>query len=143
MIRRVLAVTAVLLSAGTIVRATDSFTIHLSNVTETVAVVNPCFGPMLGVLNYDGVVHVTESDNVFHAAIHVHGTATAFPLDPDIAPFSGAFNESDVLHLNRNQSSQSIVITQHDRGRTFHITFKVIENDSGLSMFIENFSCEA
>lgn len=39
--------------------AADTFTIHLSNVTETIPVNNPCFGPMLGILNYDGVLHVT------------------------------------------------------------------------------------
>ncbi len=145
MTRHLLALALAVLAAGsTLAAAASPFTIHLSNVSETVFVNNPCVGPMVGELNYDAVIHVTESDDFYHAHINARGTSVSIPQDPDIAPFSGRFHENRMVHFNRDNSNQSIVVTQlGPGGRAFHITFHLTVTGSGATMFVQNVSCGA
>ena len=133
---------ALSIGAAATVDAAESFTIQLRDATETVAIFNPCFGPAIGELTYDGVLHITENDTGEHAVINVRGASQTFPLNPSVPPFSGRFSEHQVLNLNRNNVNTTFVVTQHDdRGMAFHITFHVTLTPGGAELSVLNFSC--
>lgn len=128
--------------ATSVANAAESFTLHLYNVTETVEVVNPCLGPMVGTLTYDAVIHVTENDDMYHAVVQVHGDAVTVPDDPNEPSFSGPFSETQVLNLNRNNAVSTFTVTQRGPRMKFHITFHITLDAAGGDLFVLNVACE-
>ena len=122
--------------------AAESTTFRLVNVTETVPAFNSCIGPMVGTLTYDGVVHLTVSDDFYHAVVGVHGDSVVVPLNPAQPSFSGKFSEISVLHLNRNNAVETFVVTQLADGMKFHISFQlVVDNTGAPKVFVLNIAC--
>lgn len=128
--------------ATSVTSAAESFTLHLSNVTETVEVVNPCLGPMVGTLTYDAVIHVTANGDMYHAVVHIDGDAVTVPEDPNEPSFSGQFSETQVLNLNRNNAVSTFTVTQLGTRIKFHITFHLTLDAAGGDLFVLNVACE-
>ena len=121
--------------------AADTFTLHFINVPETVQITNPCFGPATGTITYDGVFHVTENANGYHAHFNIHGSSVTTPANLNIPPFSGDFAESQVLNLNAQNEVSSFVVTQRTHGMKFHITFHFTLNADGGTLTVFNVAC--
>jgi hypothetical protein len=128
-------------SPGVASAGAQSTTFILSDVTETVRAVNPCFGPMVGILTYSGVVHITENGNSYHTTISVHGTAVDFSPTDAFAPFTGHFDETEVVELNPDNMVDVFTVTQSGPPLQFHITFVLVIDQSGAKLQVANFAC--
>jgi hypothetical protein len=135
-------VLALVWSAKCVAGGAQSFTFQLSNVTQTVKVLNPCLGPMIGVLNYDGVVHVTQDGDALHEIVQIHGTSLVFPVDPNEPSFAGAFAEVQTLQLDHGNTVSTFTVTQVGPSMKFHITFQlVLDLPRGASVTVFNVAC--
>ena len=119
--------------------AADSFTLHLSK-TETIPILNPCFGKASATLTYDAVIHVTEKGDMYHTTVHMHGDAVVVP---EYGPtFSGHFAETQVLNLNRNNAVSTFTVTQvGPPNLQFHITAHMTLDAAGGDLFVFNVAC--
>lgn len=138
----VLMLMPVLLTSKNVLAKPVTFTQNLSNITETVAVTNPCLGPMTATLNYDGVFHVTADGNTYHVVSAIHGTATVVPADPSQESFSGSFSEVFSDQLNRSNAVTTFTVTQVGPNMKFHITFHLAVDEEGVKVFVLNVACE-
>jgi hypothetical protein len=120
----------------------SSVTLHFSE-SRVQPANNPCYGRILGELTYDATLHITENDMGVHSVIAMHGTATATPANPGIAPFSGGFNEVQVLNEDPRHTTSTIVVTQRQLdGLAFHITFQIGVDASGvIQLVVLNYAC--
>jgi hypothetical protein len=135
--------TALLFPTSAALAGAGSYTLHFQDVTETVRITNPCFGPATGTLTYDGVLHVTENSNGYHVHLNIHGDSFTTPDNPNEPPFSGPFAETQVLNLTRQGEVSTFVVTQVAHGMKFHITFHLALSPGGGQLSVFNFTCGA
>lgn len=120
-----------------------TYTYPLDQVTEILHVVNPCFGPMTGTLTYDGVVHVTETENAYQETIQIHGTSVVVPDDPSLPTFSGRFSEVAREQVTKGSNHETFVVTQTGPNMKFHITFQLTIGPAGdVKVAVYNIACE-
>ena len=132
----------ILICSASLASPPQTFTLHLSNVTESVAITNPCIGPAVGTLTYDGVIHVTVDSDTYHAVVHVNGESYTVPEDPDETPFSGSFSETQSLNVNRNNAVTTFTVTQRaSQGMEFHISYLLALTPSGAALSVFNWTC--
>jgi hypothetical protein len=123
--------------------ATDTTTQHYKGVAVKFQNSNPCYGPAMVEVTYDGVFHTTKNKNGTHVQYSVHGDYSVDPLTSPGTEYTGRFNESRSYQLDSNGLflSKRFVTTVVSQGMVFHITFIQRFNPIGGSLTVENFAC--
>lgn len=122
-------------------KATTS-THHLEQVTEIVYASNACVGSVKGTLTYDGVVHVTETQNSYHETILIHGTSVVESQDSSFPTFSGRFSELSRVQITKGSNHATFVVTQTGPNMKFHITFQSTIGPAGdVKVSVFNVTC--
>jgi hypothetical protein len=123
--------------------AADTTGQHYKGVSVHFQNSNPCYGPAMVEVTYDGVFHTTKNKNGTHVQYSVHGDYSVDPLTSSGTEYTGRFNESRSYQLDSNGLflSKRFVTTVVSQGMVFHITFIQRINPVGGSLTVENFAC--